>query len=240
MQTSIHPYHHAGFALEGYLAHPDAIQTALPALLVVHDWSGCNAYAKQQAEYAASLGYVGFAVDMYGHGQVGETVAEKQALMAPLIADRAFLQERIQAALQTVMALDYVDLKRIAIVGFCFGGLCALDLARSGADIRGAISVHGLLHHAPNLASKRIHAKVLVLHGYDDPMVTPNDVNVFCQEMTEAGVDWQMHIFGQTQHAFTNPQAHDKSMGTVYNELSSSRARVYIDDFLADIFSHGA
>lgn len=236
MHTSNHIYHHDNHTLHGYLACGPQTDTLRPAVLVVHDWSGRNEFACQQADMLAKSGYLGFAVDMYGDGRIGNTTEEKQALMQPLANDREFLRARIRAALDTVMALEGVDKHRIAVMGFCFGGLCALDLARSGANIAGAVSFHGLLNKPDDLASNPIKAKILALHGYNDPMVTPVEVNDFCQEMTEAGVDWQMHMYGNTQHGFTNPHAHDKQSGIIFNSQAAGRAFQAMNDFLSEIF----
>lgn len=159
------------------------------------------------------------------------------ALMQPLYSDRSLLRERLYAALEAIKSISVVDNNRIAIIGFCFGGLCALDLARSGADIRGAVSFHGLLNKPENLASGRIKAKILALHGYDDPMAKPEQVHAFCQEMTEANVDWQMHMYGQVKHAFTNPQAHDEHLGLIYDEVAARRSWQAMSQFLQEIFN---
>jgi len=233
-----HLYFHGSLAHHGYLAYKTtAPQIKRPAVLIVHDWSGRNAFACQQAEKMAERGYVGFSLDMYGEGRCGETVAEKQALMQPLMADRQLLRKRITAGLNALSMIDVVDQQRIAVIGFCFGGLCALDLARSGASIKAAISVHGLLNKPAELDNQLIQAKVMILHGYDDPMVTPADVHAFCQEMTKAEVDWQAHLYGNTQHAFTNPQAHDEHAGTVYNALAAGRAQTAMTAFLQEAFA---
>ncbi len=117
-----------------------------------------------------------------------------------------------------------VDPHRIGAIGFCFGGLCVLDLARSGAAVRGVVAFHGLLQGAPKVPSETISAKVLVLHGHDDPFAPPEQLAAFCREMTEAGADWQVHVYGRTQHAFTNPAANDPKLGTVYNETADRRS----------------
>lgn len=235
LHKSKHIYFHGEQSLEGYLAYDPSHQQRRPAVLVIHDWSGRNEFACKKAELLASLGYVGFAVDMYGDARVGETVEEKTALMQSVAYDRQFLRERIHAALATLVALEQVDAKRVAVIGFCFGGLCALDLARSGADICGVVSFHGLLDKPENIANQPIKAKILALHGYDDPMVTPAHVNAFCQEMTAAGVDWQVHMYGQTKHAFTNPLANDVVMGTVYDAVAEHRALQSMKNFLNEI-----
>ncbi|HVY54103.1 MAG TPA: dienelactone hydrolase family protein, partial [Gammaproteobacteria bacterium] len=117
-----------------------------PGVLIVHDWGGCNDFARQTAEQIAELGYVGFAIDMFGQGKTGNTKEEKSALIAPLVNDRQLLLKRIQTALVTLKTMPMVDPNKIAAMGFCFGGLCALDLARSGSELQGVVSFHGLLH----------------------------------------------------------------------------------------------
>lgn len=237
MHTSNYIYHHGELELHGYLAYNDDRDKQRPAVLVVHDWRGRHAFACQKADMMAAMGYVGFAVDMYGFGRLGDTIDEKQALMQPLVHDRRLLRARIRAALDALIMMDEVDNSRIAAIGFCFGGLCVLDLARSGAEIAGVVSFHGLLDKPDELAQHAIQAKVLALHGYDDPMVPPKKVNDFCQEMTDAGVDWQMHMYGHTQHAFTNPEAHDQAMGTIYNAQAEHRSMQAMTAFLQELFA---
>ena len=208
-----------------------------PAVIVVHDWSGRNAFACNKAKLLADMGYVGFAVDMYGEGRIGETLEEKQALMEPLANDRRLLRKRIQAGLDAMLTLSEVDNQRIAVIGFCFGGMCALDLARSGASIKGAVSFHGLLNKPDGLANSTIKAKILVLHGYEDPMAPPEHVMDFAKEMTEADVDWQIHWYGNTQHAFANPNAFNKELGTVYNPTAEKRSWQATKNFLEELFN---
>lgn len=234
MQSADYFYDHGAEKLKGYLATKTTKLS--PAVLVVHDWSGRNEFACQQAAMLAKLGYVGFAVDMFGQGRVGETTEEKQALIQPFIEDRAFLRARLMSALNVVRSLEYVDNQRIAIIGFCFGGLCALDIARTGEAIKGVVSFHGILNRPEAIPTASIKAKILVLHGYDDPMVTPNAVNAFCEEMTTANADWQVDMYGHTQHAFTNPNAHDAKLGTIFNACANKRAFQSMTNFLAEIF----
>lgn len=236
MFSEHHLYHHSNQRLQGHLAYDNTTQHQRPAVLVIHDWSGLNEFSRTKAEIFAQKGYVGFAVDMYGEGRVGETTEEKQALMKPLMEDRTLLRSRILAAFDEVKKLPCVDPHHIAVIGFCFGGLCALDLARSGATIKGAVSLHGLLNKPDSLPDAKILAKLLILHGYDDPMVTPSDINLFCEEMNKANVDWQINMYSQTQHAFTNPAAQDQTLGTIYNPRSEQRAMNAMHYFLAECF----
>jgi dienelactone hydrolase len=220
----------------GYLAYDPAINTPRPAILIAPDWSGLNEFAKEKAQQLAQMGYVAFALDMYGAGKVGLSNDEKAELMQPLIQDRTLLLARMQAALSTVSEMATVDNQKIAAIGFCFGGLCALDLARSGAEIKGVVSFHGLLNAPESLPTSPIKAKVLALHGYADPMVPPEQINQFANEMTRAQADWQIHMYGNTQHAFTNPAANDTQLGTVYNARAEQRAWLTTQNFLQEIF----
>lgn len=205
-----------------------------PAILVAHDWSGRNEFAEKKAEKMAELGYVGFAIDMFG-GKTGNTKEEKSALIAPLLDDRELLKRRILAAFEILKKQGEVDHYAIGAIGFCFGGLCVLDLARSGADVAAVVSFHGLLFPPPQSDAK-IKAKILALHGHDDPMVSPEQVLAFETEMTTAHVDWQVHVYGNTKHAFTNPLANDPSFGTVYQSISDARSWRAMRDFFQEIF----
>ena len=224
-------------SLEGFLAYNDQHQEKRPAVIVAHDWSGRNQFACDKAEKLANLGYVGFALDMYGNAKTGSNNAEKTELMQPLMQDRTLLRQRILAAVETVKTIPTVDTNRIAAIGFCFGGLCVLDLARTGIAIRGVVSFHGLFKPAENLANKLIKAKVLALHGADDPMASAEQVIAFEKEMTTAKADWQLHLYGNTMHAFTNPMANDPSFGTVYNKIADQRSWVAMQNFLTEVFN---
>lgn len=236
MKTLTIDYRDDDVSLKGFCAYPETLNQAIPAVLVVHDWSGRNEFACEKAKKLAELGYIGFALDMYGDAEIGETNDEKSQLMQPLIHDRVALQKRILAAFETVKKLERVDTSRIAVIGFCFGGLCALDLARSGADIKGAVSFHGLLNAPEHVTNHPIKAKILALHGYADPMVTPDHVTHFANEMTRANVDWRIDMFGHVMHGFTNPKANDPSFGAVYHKTADSRAWLAMRSFLEEIF----
>lgn len=222
--------------LEAFFAFDDALSGRRPAVLINHAWGGRDEFVAEKARKLAELGYVGFALDMYGKGILGSGPEENARLMQPFMADRALLQKRIQAALYAVKQLPWVDDSKIAAIGFCFGGLCVLDLARTGADIKGVVSFHGLLGAPDNTRGTAIKAKVLALHGHDDPMVSPEQVLAFEQEMTEAGADWQVHTYGHTMHAFTNPVANDPDFGTVYQADADRRSWQAMQNFLAELF----
>jgi dienelactone hydrolase len=157
--------------------------------------------------------------------------------MQPFMTDRAMLQQRITAAFNALKQLSWVDESKIAAMGFCFGGLCVLDLARTGIDIQGVVSFHGLLGAPGNTQGNKIRAKVLALHGYDDPMAPPEHMLAFQDEMTAAGADWQFVSYGNTMHAFTNPVANDPSVGTVYQPDADRRSWQAMQAFFTEIFA---
>jgi len=184
----------------------------------------------------AELGYVGFAIDMYGNNTRGTNPEENGALMTPLVDDRVALLSRVQAALEATKAHTEVNADKISMIGFCFGGMCALDLARSGAAIKAAISFHGLFQ--PNgLEAKQISARVLALHGYDDPMVSPEATIALAEEMKKAGCDWQIHAYGGVGHAFTNPDAHAPENGMKFDATAKRRAWTAAKQLLVESFA---
>ena len=156
--------------------------------------------------------------------------------MQPFLDDRALLQERLLVALSALQGYALVDPSRIAAVGFCFGGLCVLDLARTGTEIQGVASFHGLLGPPGNITGGHINAKVLVLHGHDDPMVPVEQVNELEPELTAARADWQIHTYGNTMHSITNPNANDPGFGTQYSESADRRSWGTLLNFLDEIF----
>jgi dienelactone hydrolase len=223
--------------LEAFFAFDDSFSGRRPAVLINHTWAGRDEFVAEKARKLAAMGYLGFAVDMYGKGILGSSPDENMKLMEPFMVDRAMLQQRMKAALAAVRLMPWVDDSKIAAIGFCFGGLCSLDLARTGADIKGVVSFHGLLVAADNIQGNLIKAKVLALHGRDDPLGPNEQVLAFEQEMTEAGADWQLHIYGNTMHAFTNPLANFPESGKVYNPDADRRSWLAMQNFLAEIFA---
>ncbi len=229
------PYREGEDHFDAFIARPEG-QGPHPAVLVCHMFGGRDDFAEEKARKLAELGYVGAAIDLYGLGQRGTDRASSQALMMPLIQDPPRLRRRLAAAYQAVRLLDGVDPDRMGAIGFCFGGLCALLSARMGLPLRGVVSFHGLLKIGERLDAK-VHAKILVLHGQDDPMAPPSDVGAFAEEMKRIDADWQLHAYPGVMHAFTNPVANDPGFGTVYHAETDRRSWVEMTRFFEDVFA---
>ena len=236
IQTRLVEYKDGDILLEAYMAWDESSSDRRPGVLISHAWGGRGEFEEAKAAQLAELGYVGFALDLYGKGVKGVNPEQNRALMQPLLDDREMLQRRMHLALDNIRKQKEVDGDRVAAMGFCFGGLCVLDLARTGADILGAASFHGLFSTPGNTKGKEISAKVLVMHGWDDPMATPDQVLSLADELTAAGADWQIHAYGNTVHAFTNPAANDVEHGTVYDADADRRSWQSLQLFLAEIF----
>jgi len=236
IQTQTVEYKDGDVVLDGYLAWDDTNSDRRPGVLIAHAWAGRSEFEEGKAESLAELGYVGFALDLYGKGMRGSNAEENTALMQPLLDERITLQRRMTLALEQIRKQEIVDASRVAAMGYCFGGLSVLDLARTGAELSGVASFHGLFNPPGNTAGNKINAKVLVMHGWDDPMAKPDQVLTLADELTAMGADWQIHGYGNTMHAFTNPAANDPGFGTVYNERADRRSWQSLQLFLAEIF----
>ena len=234
MKEKLIEYAHEGTVLEGYLAYDESLEGPLPGIMIAHAWGGRSELECGKARALAGQGYAGFAIDLYGKGVLGSGPDENAALMQPFLDDRARLQARLDVALQTLKASPEINAEQVAAMGFCFGGLCVLDLARTGADLNGVVSFHGLLSKPGNTDDTAITAKVLVLHGNDDPMAPVADVVELEKELTAAGADWQIHIYGNTMHSFTNPNANDPGLGTVYEDKADRRSWTSLLNFLGE------
>jgi dienelactone hydrolase len=237
IDTRLIEYTHDDTLLEGYLACDDTATTPRPLVLIAHAWGGRDVFVEEKARQLAKLGYAAFALDMYGKGICGSTPEENARLMRPFMQDRTRLQARMQQTLAFASNLPQVDASRVAALGFCFGGLCVLDLARTGADLAGVVSFHGLFVPPGNTTGLRIKAKVLVLHGHEDPMATPEQSLDLARELTAAGADWQIHLYGNTLHAFTNPKANDRAFGTLYDAVADRRSFESLQHFLAEVLN---
>lgn len=236
LQHRLVEYRDADTLLEGRLVSNDDLAGRRPGILVAHAWGGRSAYEDGKADRLAELGYAAFALDLYGKGVRGSGPEENAALMQPFIDDRAMLLRRLLASLQALQAQPEVDASRVAAIGFCFGGLCVLDIARSGSDLAGVVSFHGLLASPGGPAVRQARARILVLHGWDDPMATPDAVANLAAELTALQADWQIHAYGNTQHAFTNPAANDPQRGTVYDAVADRRSWQAMTNFLDELF----
>jgi dienelactone hydrolase len=182
------------------------------------------------------LGYNAFVADLFGKKFRGAPRDTMFGEMTRLRSDRAALRSRMLHVLETARDLDEVENDRIVVAGYCFGGQCALDLARSGADIAAAVSFHGLFD-PPGLAPEKIKAKVVCYHGWDDPMVPPEKVVALGNELTQAGSDWQIHAYGHVGHGFTNPRASDLQIdGVAYNALAAERSWTSFINLLEELF----
>jgi dienelactone hydrolase len=230
-------YYDGTIKLEGYLAYDDSIKGKAPGVIIVHEWNGLGDYAQRRAREVAALGYVVLAADIYGKGIRANTPEESGKLASIYRADRKLARSRAMAALNEIKTLKMVDQKKIAIMGYCFGGMVALELARSGADIVGAVSFHGSLDTPDPQDANNIKGKILVLHGADDPNVPAAARTAFEKEMRDAGVNWQMNIYSGAVHAFTNPAAgNDPGKGAAYNEQADKRSWTDMKMFFQEIF----
>lgn len=223
-----------GKTYEGWLVMPEG-KTNVPVVVIAHAWGGLTDNEKQKAAIIAKeFGYAAFAVDVYGKGKRGTSVEENQALMNPLVGDRAELQKRLAGGLAAAKAQAGVDASKAAAIGFCFGGLCVLDMARANQDVLGVASFHGLFRPAENIPQPKIKAKVLIEHGWLDPMATPEDFLAISKEFE--GADWQAHVHGNGYHSFTTVGANNPDMGTVYNADADRRSFAYLKTFLNELF----
>lgn len=229
-------YKQGGAGLEGLFAYDKAQAGKRPAVLIIHDWMGVGDYVKKRAEMLAKEGYAAFTADIYGKGVRPKNNDEASAQAGKFRGDRKLLRARAQAGLSWLKAHEKVDANKVVAIGYCFGGGAALELARAGADLKGVISFHGNLD-TPNPAdAKQIKAKVLVLHGADDPFVKPEQVAAFEQEMRDAKVDWQLIKYGNAVHSFTHWHAGtDNAQGAAYNEKADKRSWQAMLDFFREV-----
>ncbi|WOK37673.1 dienelactone hydrolase family protein [Sphingomonas sp. C3-2] len=222
---------------EGVVAWDDALSGPRPGVMVIPNVLGQKEFDNERAERLAALGYVGFAVDLFGQGK--RTTRESPDIsehMNALLARHDLLRERLLAAHDTLKALPEVEPAQTAAIGFCFGGRCCLDLARAGADVRGVVSLHGI-YKRPPWPNAAISAKVLALHGWNDPLAPPDDVLALAAEMEGAGVDWQLHAYGHTGHSFTDSSVHMHDRGMFHQPDADRRSWQSVENFLAELFA---
>jgi dienelactone hydrolase len=236
IKTQVIDYKDGNVALQGYLAYDDT-KTSAPGVLVVHEWWGNNDYSHKRAEQLAELGYVAFALDMYGKGVVAKDPQEAGKLAGPFRQDRALMRSRATAGLDVLKAQKNVDAKRIAVIGYCFGGSTAIELARGGADLVGVVSFHGGLDFPNPDDMKNIKGHLLVCTGADDPSVPPEKVTSFEDQLRKANVDYIINVYGGAVHAFSNPAADAHNIpGIKYNEKADKRSWEAMKAFFTEIF----
>lgn len=234
IKTTVVPYSHEETDLEAFVAYPS--ETKCPLVILCHAWAGRDDFICEKAKLIASWGFVGFAIDMYGKGVLGKSQEENASLKKPFLLDRQRLLKRLSRGLEVASNFPFCDPSRIVSLGFGFGGVCSLDLARNQADLSGAISVYGHFDPPHFTTQKSINAKILIIHGHQDPVAPIADLSNFAKEMDAAHADWQIQIFSHTQHAFMNPAANDPNSGILYNPSSANRTWVSIHSFLKEIY----
>lgn len=222
--------------LEGYMAEPSSSKKQVPGFLIVHDWMGLSDDNKREADVLAAKGAVAMAVDIYGKDVRPKSPEDAGKTAGQYKNDRALLRERIKAAYQVLLENKKVDPKKIVVLGYCFGGMTALELGRSGADLAGIVSFHGNLDSKEPKDAANINGRVLVLHGAIDPYVPASQMEAFQKEMDAAKKDYQIVQFSGAVHAFTNKKAGtDPSKGAAYNEIADIRSRKQFDNFVKEI-----
>jgi dienelactone hydrolase len=230
-------YTQGGVQLRGWVAYDDSIKEARPGILIFPEWWGLTDYPKHRAEQLAKLGYVAFAADMYGKDVVTDDPDQAKVLSGKFYDDQDLMRARAAAGLDQLKNDPHVDPKEIAAIGYCFGGSVALELARSGADLAGVVTFHGALKTSRPDDAKNIKGKVLVCTGGDDAFVPPAQVEAFEDQMRQAGVDWQVIVYGGAHHAFTNPDADKHGIPNIkYNADADRRSWAAMQSFFNEIF----
>ncbi len=236
-------YEQAGTKLQGYLAYDDSKVSAAhpaPGVLVVPEWWGLTDYPKGRAEQIARLGYVAFAVDMYGAGVVTND-PKKAGELAGQFYGKPLMAERAQAAADQLLATKLVDPARMAAIGYCFGGSVAQALAFSGAPLAGIVSFHGGPVPVPADAATKVKAKILMCNGAVDPFIKKEDIDTFTKALDAAKLDYQFVSYSGAVHAFTNPDANKIAAATglpiAYNAAADTRSWALMQSFLAEIFA---
>ncbi len=238
IQTQTIQYHHEDTALEGYLAYDDAIDGQRPGVLVVHEWWGLNDYTKMRTRKLAELGYIAFALDMYGDGKTTTNPDVAGQCAGQIGGDPQLQRERAKAGLAVLAGHALVDPDRIAAIGYCFGGTTVMQLAYSGANVRGVVSFHGAPADPMPKDIPGVKAKLLICHGADDPMVTSQRMTAFTQTLRDSGLDWQMIQYGGAVHSFTNPGSDQFGIkGIGYSPDADRRSWQHMKLFFKELFN---
>jgi dienelactone hydrolase len=223
--------------LKGFLVSDPSQSGKRPAILVFPEWWGLNDYAKSRATQLAQMGYIAFAVDMYGDAKTTTKADEAQAFTKPFYTDPALTRSRAKAALDTLLKQPNVDAGKVGAIGYCFGGTCALELARSGADLKAVVAFHAGLDTKNPADAKNIKGKVLVCTGGADGMVGPDKREAFIKEMEDAKVNYQINVYSGAKHAFTNPDAGKFGIpGIAYDKQADERSWREMQELFNDAF----
>jgi dienelactone hydrolase len=237
LKSQAYSYEEGKDGFDGYMAFDDAAQGARPGVVVVHEWMGLGDHVKKVADKLAGLGYVALAVDIYGEGIRPKSRNEAAEESSKYKNDRELFRKRVALGVKQLRKMKRVDGKKIAAIGYCFGGTGVLELARSGSDVLGVVSFHGGLDTPRPEDSKQLKTKVLALTGADDPYVPYEQVRAFQKEMTTANADWQLITYAGAVHSFTNVEAgDDPTKGAAYNERADRRSWEHMKVFLSELF----
>ena len=237
VKTEAVTYDQAGTVLQGFLAWDDTATGQRPGVLVVHEWMGHNEHARNQAKRLAEAGYVGFALDMYGDGKVATHPGDAQKFMSEAMSQPEVMKERFLAARALLAGNPHVNPDHIGAIGYCFGGGVVLAMARQSVDLDLVATFHGSLGTGQKAAPGSVKPRVLVLHGGADPMIPPAQVDAFRQEMTAAGADFEVVVYENAKHSFTNPDADQAGMPALAYDAETDRAswQRLLED-LAEVF----
>lgn len=239
VKTKTVQYKDGELALEGFVAWDSTkVNEPKPGVLVIHQWLGLTDYEKSRCEQLAELGYVAFALDIYGKDARPANVQEAGKKAGTYKKDRELFRRRLNLGLDQLRQQSGVSAQQLAAIGYCFGGTGALELARSGADLSGVVSFHGGLDAPEPADDKNIQARVLICHGNDDPFVPATDIEAMKTSFTKAGVDWQMIYYSGAVHSFTQKMAgNDNSKGAAYNASADRRSWTAMQAFFDELFA---
>ncbi|RJQ70188.1 MAG: dienelactone hydrolase family protein [Desulfobacteraceae bacterium] len=238
LKTQTINYEQDGTSMTGYLAYDDAVSGKRPAVLVVHEWWGLNDYIRRRAEQLAGLGYVAFAVDMYGQGKQTRHPQQAGEWSKEITQNKELWRKRASAGLEVLKKQSQTDPERVAAIGYCFGGGTVQQLAYSGADIKGIASFHGSLQEPPADAARQAKAKFLILHGAADSFAKPEQVQSYQASMAQSGLDYQVIVYGGAKHGFTNPQAGEHGIPALaYDGDADRRSWAHMRLFFDELFS---
>ena len=235
--TSIVNYTDDDVILEGFLAHEEKVDAPRPGVLICHQWMGLSDHERTVAKQLAELGYIAFALDIYGTEERPSNRSEASARSGYYKNNPDELRRRARLGLEQLRQLPQVRETKIAVIGYCFGGTTGLELARDGADVQGVVSFHGGLSTPRPAGPGDITAKLLICHGAVDPYVPDEEVATFMSEMNEAGADYQFIAYADAVHSFTHTElSTDNSQGAAYNEKAHRRSWLHMQVFFHELF----